>query len=39
MAEFAERGTKTSYGAVQTYMHRQRQKLQKKPARQRAGST
>jgi transposase len=38
MAELAERGTKTSYGAVRTYMHRNGQSFKKKPSRQRAGS-
>jgi transposase len=39
MAELAERGTKASYGAVWTYIHRNDQSFKKKPARQRAGST
>ena len=39
MAELAERGAKTSYGAVRTYMHRNGQSFKKKPARQRTGST
>jgi transposase len=36
MAELAERGSIASYGAVWTFLHRQRQSYKKKPARQRA---
>jgi transposase len=38
MAELAERGTKTSYGAVRAYLHRHGQSFKKNSARQRAGS-
>jgi transposase len=35
LAELAERGTKSSYGAVRNYLHRNGQSFKKKPARQR----
>jgi transposase len=38
MAELAERGSIASYGAVWTFLHRQRQSYKKNLARQRAGS-